>query len=133
MKSFFTPKEIRELVDISYRQIQYWDKSSFISPSYRRRDKYRLYTFGDLVLLKVAEVLRKHGLSIQQLRSKIHMLKGLLAKISFPLGDLNILFEKDNILLFNGEVLVSPGNKQYILFSVKSLREKLNELYQEAA
>ena len=135
MKSFFTPKEIRELVDITYRQIQYWDKSRFIIPSYRRRGKYRLYTFGDLVLLKVAELLRKKGNSIQQLRQTISNLREMLRNITFPFSELNILFKDDQILLFNGEVIMNGNSKDYILFSVKGLRERLDEVYanEEAA
>lgn len=135
MKSFFTPKEIRELVDITYRQIQYWDKSRFIIPSYRRRGKYRLYTFGDLVLLKVAELLRKKGNSIQQLRQTISNLREMLRNITFPFSELNILFKDNQILLFNGEVIMNANSNDYILFSVKGLRERLDEVYasEEAA
>ena len=128
MKSFFTPKEIRELVDITYRQIQYWDKSRFIIPSYRRRGKYRLYTFGDLVLLKVAELLRKKGNSIQQLRRTISNLRDMLRNITFPFSELNILFKDEQILLFNGDVVMNMDN-DYIMFSVKKLRQRLAELY----
>mgnify|MGYP001545817820 CR=1 FL=1 len=83
MKSFFTPKDVRELADVSYRQIQYWDKSNFISPSYRRRGKYRLYTFGDVLQIKIVETLRKKGYSVQQLRETIDTLRSILKKISF--------------------------------------------------
>jgi len=129
LKSFFTPKEIRELVDITYRQIQYWDKSRFIIPSYRRRGKYRLYTFGDLVLLKVAELLRKKGNSIQQLRTTISNLREMLRHISFPFSELNILFKDSQILLFNGDVVMNTDQTDYIMFSVKNLRNRLSEIY----
>ena len=125
MKSFFTPKEIRELVKVSYRQIQYWDKSNFISPSYRRRGKYRLYTFPDLIQLKVAELLRSNDFSIQQLRATIENLRKLLGKISFPFSELNILFKKNRILLFKGDVQISGGAEGYIYFSAKALRRQL--------
>ncbi len=127
MKSFFTPKEIRELVKVSYRQIQYWDKSNFISPSYRRRGKYRLYTFPDLIQLKVAEILRSNGFSIQQLRATIENLRKLLGKITFPFSELNILFRKNRILLFKGDVQITGPSDDYIYFSAKALRRQLEE------
>jgi len=65
MKTFFTPKEVAKIVGLSYRQIQYWDKTNFIKPSYRRRGKYRLYTFQDLIQMKLAKTLRGHEYSIQ--------------------------------------------------------------------
>ncbi len=133
VKSLFSPKEIRELVNITYRQIQYWDKSNFIIPSYRRKGRYRLYTFKDLVLLKIAEVLREHGYSIQQLRSTIGNLKKMIEEISFPFTELNILFKGDEILLFNGEVIMSDNDDEFIRFSVKEFKAKLERLYEEPA
>ncbi|MEA3430125.1 MAG: MerR family transcriptional regulator [Nanoarchaeota archaeon] len=132
MKSFFTPKDVRQFVDITYRQIQYWDKSRFIIPSYRRRGKYRLYTFGDLVLLKVAETLRKNGYSIQELRRTVSNLRDLMNNVTFPFSELNILFnkkKKEGIILFNGEVNATSLD-DYVSFSVGKLRESLNDFYE---
>lgn len=131
MKSFFTPKDVRELADVSYRQIQYWDKSNFISPSYRRRGKYRLYTFGDVLQIKIVETLRKKGYSVQQLRETIDTLRSILKKISFPFTDLKILFEKHRMLIFNGDVVLSHDSDKYIYFSAAALRQKLTELYEQ--
>jgi DNA-binding transcriptional MerR regulator len=130
MKNFFTPKEVRDIVQISYRQIQYWDKSRFISPSYRRRGKYRMYTFEDLVLLKLAETLRKHGYSIQHLRSTISTVRNLIEKCSAPFEELNILFQKERILLFHGDLYCYPGLESYILFSVADLRSICDRMYE---
>lgn len=131
MKSFFTPKDVRELADVSYRQIQYWDKSNFISPSYRRRGKYRLYTFGDVLQIKIVETLRKRGYSVQQLRATIDTLRTILKKISFPFTDLKILFEKHRMLIFNGDVVLSHDSDKYIYFSAAALRKRLAELYEQ--
>ncbi len=133
MKSFFTPKEVAKLVNISYRQIQYWDKTNFIRPSYRRRGKYRLYTFSDLIQLKVARTLRDHDFSIQRLRKTLVSLKELLPQVAHPLVDLTFLIEGDRILVFNGEVLMNDASGQnYIRFDVKSLREEINIQFPES-
>ncbi len=132
MKSFFTPKEVAKLVNISYRQIQYWDKTNFIRPSYRRRGKYRLYTFSDLIQLKVARTLRDHDFSIQRLRKTIVSLKELLPQVTHPLVELTFLIEGDSILVFNGEVLMNAVSGQnYIRFDVKTLREEINTSFPE--
>src|ERR1043166_10220091 len=102
MKSFFTPKEVAKLIGISYRQVQYWDKTNFIKPSYRRRGKYRLYTFSDLIQLEVAKVLRETNISIQRLRKIIKSLKSLLPQVNHPLVELTFLIEGERILVFNG-------------------------------
>jgi DNA-binding transcriptional MerR regulator len=130
MKSFFTPKEVAKLIGISYRQIQYWDKTSFIKPSYRRRGKYRLYTFSDLIQLKVAKVLRETNISIQRLRKIIKSLKGLLPQVNHPLVDLTFLIEGERILVFNGIVLMSSkSTNNYVRFDVKSLRDEIDQTF----
>ena len=130
MKSFFTPKEVAKLIGISYRQIQYWDKTNFIKPSYRRRGKYRLYTFSDLIQLKVAKILRETNFSIQRLRKTIKSLKALLPQVSHPLVDLTFLIEGERILVFNGVVLMnSKSGHDYIRFDVKSLRDEIERTF----
>lgn len=130
MKSFFTPKEVAKLIGISYRQIQYWDKTNFIKPSYRRRGKYRLYTFADLIQLKVAKVLRETNISIQRLRKIIKSLKSLLPQVNHPLVDLTFLIEGERILVFNGVVLMSSkSNANYVRFDVKSLRDEIDRTF----
>ena len=130
MKSFFTPKEVAKLIGISYRQIQYWDKTNFIKPSYRRRGKYRLYTFSDLIQLKVAKVLRETNISIQRLRKIIKSLKSLLPQVNHPLVDLTFLIEGERILVFNGVVLMSSkSTTNYVRFDVKSLRDEIDRTF----
>lgn len=132
MKSFFTPKEVAKIVGISYRQMEYWDKTNFIKPSYRRRGKYRLYTFTDLIPLKLAKEMRDNGASIQRLRRTVSSLGDLLSQATSPLSDLTFLIEGDRILIFNGDVLISGlDSKKYFAFSVGRLREKINRLYPE--
>jgi DNA-binding transcriptional MerR regulator len=132
MKSTFTPKEVVKIVGISYRQIQYWDKTSFIRPSYRSHGKYRQYTFSDLVQMKVAKMLRDREVSIQRLRKIIKMLRDLLPRISFPLSECNLLIEGEKILVFDGDVVMDASTStNYARFDARTLREQINELYAE--
>lgn len=134
MKSFFTPKDVASIVGISYRQIQYWDKTNFIKPSYRRKGKYRLYTFSDLIQLKVAKTLRDHNFSIQRLRKTIKSLRSLLPQVSHPMVDLTFLIEGDRILVFNGEVLMNAiSGQNYIRFDVSKLRDEVDRVFPESA
>jgi len=53
------------------RQIQYWDETGFVRPTARQaagRGSRRLYSFSDLVKLKVVKNLSDHGLSLRQIR-----------------------------------------------------------------
>jgi DNA-binding transcriptional MerR regulator len=130
MKSFFTPKEVARIIDISYRQIQYWDKTNFIKPSYRRKSKYRLYTFTDLFQLKISKVLRRKGFSIQKLRKTIEILKNLLPQVSHPLIELTFLIDENKILVFNGDVVMDEEAEQdYVKFRVRDLRSEVDCLF----
>lgn len=66
----FTTREVQRLTALSSRRIQYWDETDFIRPSIaarKGRGSPRLYSFKDLVQLRVAAELR-HQLSLQALR-----------------------------------------------------------------
>ena len=129
--SFFTPKEVAKLVNISYRQIQYWDKTRFIWPSCRRRGKYRLYTFADLILLKLARVLRDYDFSIQRLRKTVEQIKKLLAKASCTLIEITFVIYGDCVLMFNGDMVLmnSLKGENCIIFSARSLWAEVNEKF----
>lgn len=130
MKSTFSPKEVVKIIGISYRQIQYWDKTSFIRPSYRSHGKYRQYTFSDLVQMRVAKVLRDKDVSIQRLRKIIKLVRELLPRINFPLSDCNLLIEGERILVFNGDVLMDSSTKDnFVRFDARTLRKQIDEMY----
>lgn len=66
----FTTKEAQRLAGLSLRQLQYWDETGFITPSVAARQGRgwpRLYSFQDLVQLRIASQLRQR-LSLQALR-----------------------------------------------------------------
>ena len=134
MKSFFIPKDIQKLLHISYRQLQYWDRTNFIKPSYRRKGKYRLYVFRDLVLLEFTKRLRNLGFSIQQLRQLVRSLRSLLPQTTFPMVDLTILVENDKLILASGDVLMSgAASKSYLVFKVSDLRDKIDDWWPDHA
>ena len=66
----FNTQEAQRLSGLSARRLQYWDETDFIRPSVaarKGRGTPRLYSFRDLVQLRVAAVLRD-TLSLQALR-----------------------------------------------------------------
>ena len=138
MKSFFTPKDVCLLVNISYRQVQYWDRSNFIKPSYRRKGRYRLYTFADLLQLWLAKRLRDHGHSIQELRLLIKSVRGLMAQASVPLMELRFIFDKKVVTVYSGEMLSASTSgkdlesvfgKDYIRIDVAELQAQVDALF----
>ncbi|XVV17677.1 MerR family transcriptional regulator [Actinoplanes sp. CA-131856] len=65
-------------VGISYRQLDYWARTSLVVPSIRGASGAgtdRLYSFRDLVVLKVVKRLLDAGVSLQNVRRAIEALR----------------------------------------------------------
>jgi DNA-binding transcriptional MerR regulator len=65
-------------VGISYRQLDYWARTSLVVPSIRDASgsgTQRLYSFRDLVVLKVVKRLLDAGVSLQNIRKAIETLR----------------------------------------------------------
>lgn len=131
MKSFFWPRDVREIVEVTYRQIQYWDIVGFIKPSHRRHERYRLYTFADLICFKIAMLFITNGMSVQWLK-KSHMIEHLritLASCSYPLEELQFSLEGKRLTVYHGDIILDTLSKTATRYSAKALRRRVNELY----
>ena len=70
--------EVCKLVGISYRQLDYWARTGLVTPSVREAGgsgTQRLYSFHDLVQLKVIKKLTDAGVSLQRVRKAIAYLR----------------------------------------------------------
>jgi DNA-binding transcriptional MerR regulator len=67
----FAAPEVCKIVGISYRQLDYWDRTELLAPSLRVASgsgTQRRYSFEDLVRLKVIKKLLDTGVSLQRIR-----------------------------------------------------------------
>src|SRR5512138_2688938 len=65
-------------VGISYRQLDYWARTGLVVPSVRDASgsgSQRLYSFRDIVVLKVVKRLLDAGVSLQNIRKAIESLR----------------------------------------------------------
>lgn len=63
---------------ISYRQLDYWDRTSLVQPSVRGAagsGSQRLYAFRDILVLKLVKRLLDTGVSLQQIRIAVDQLR----------------------------------------------------------
>ncbi|HEX2090354.1 MAG TPA: MerR family transcriptional regulator [Actinomycetota bacterium] len=70
--------EVCKLVGISYRQLDYWARTGLVTPSVRAAGgsgTQRLYSFRDLVQLKVIKRLLDAGVSLQNVRKAVIYLR----------------------------------------------------------
>ena len=97
----FNSKMVSRIVGVSLRQIQYWDEQGFIRPSVKTaegRGTKRLYSFSDLVQLKVVKDLAGHGLSLQKIRRCLRHLKEFFPARTQPVQSLRYLTDGDKLL-----------------------------------
>src|SRR5436309_919552 len=66
--------EVCKLVGISYQQLDYWARTGLVTPSVRKAGgsgTQRLYSFRDLVQLRVIKKLLDTGISLQKVRRAV--------------------------------------------------------------
>lgn len=67
------------IVGITYRQLDYWARTDLVSPSVQRAEgsgSQRLYSFDDIVALRVVKRLLDTGVTLQQVRMAIAGVRG---------------------------------------------------------
>jgi len=98
----YNAKTAYKLSGITYRQLDYWDRVHFIKPSISEASgsgTVRLYSFEDLVQLKLAGTLKEQGLSLQKIRKAVTYLKTHLHDIAGPLAGLVLITDGKGIFL----------------------------------
>lgn len=71
-----------KIVGITYRQLDYWTRTNLVSPSLqpaKGSGTQRLYSFNDLLQLKVIKNLTDAGASLQKVRQAIDFVRDNLA------------------------------------------------------
>lgn len=79
----FRIPDVQRIVGISYRQLDYWARTALVRPSVRDAGgsgTQRLYSFQDLVELKVIKKLLDEGISLQRIRKAVGFLRDQLKK-----------------------------------------------------
>ena len=68
----FTAQQASRLTDCTAHQLRYWDKVGLVQPTLQqtggRPGRRRLYSFRDLVALRVVKSLLDNGMSVQRVR-----------------------------------------------------------------
>jgi DNA-binding transcriptional MerR regulator len=87
------------LVGISYRQLDYWARTDLIKPSVqdaRGSGSQRLYSFPDVVQLKVIKRLLDAGMSLKRIRQAVEILRQQM-RSERPLADVTLLSDGSTI------------------------------------
>lgn len=74
----FRSPQVCAVVGITYRQLDYWDRSGLLGPSMQSATgsgTQRLYTFQDIVTLRVVKRLKDAGTSLHKIRAAFDQLE----------------------------------------------------------
>lgn len=121
--AYFNTKMVCDIVGITYRQVNYWDKTGIIKPSIVQASGYgsrRLYSFVDLVQFRVAKSLKDAGLSLQKIRKSLRWLGANYPSIKHPLATLKFLTDGETIFKVSSDrkIIVDTLNSGQIVHSI---------------
>jgi DNA-binding transcriptional MerR regulator len=88
IKRTYTAGQAATAAGVAYHHVYHWDKTGLLKPSVQQADGYealRLYSFGDIVALKVVSELRQAGFSCEALGKIVGFLQA--RKYSKPQTD----------------------------------------------
>jgi predicted RNase H-like HicB family nuclease len=128
----FNTKTVSKITRLSYRQIDYWDSTHFIKPSVSEASGYgsvRLYSFNDLIQLRVAKTLMDKGVSLQRIRKAITYLKKSMPEVKQPLSELRFLTDGETIFVLTRDrkVIIDTLKSGQLVFSL-ALGEIIEDL-----
>lgn len=144
VKQGFRTSEVSKITGLTQRQLDHWDRTGFLKPSLdpgEGRGKVRLYSFNDLVQLKVVKELRDAGVSLQALRKVVGHLRtaeGLenpLAEARLVVSGSDVILVKSSKELISALELPGQGVLCFVLDVPKmvgELRDSVNELWKTA-
>lgn len=119
----YNTRVVSKITGLSVRQIDYWDRTHFIKPSVSEASGYgsvRLYSFNDLVQLKVAKTLMDKGVNLQKIRKALNYLKKNMPEIKKPLAELIFLTDSDTIFVLTKDkkVIIDTLRSGQLVFSI---------------
>jgi DNA-binding transcriptional MerR regulator/predicted RNase H-like HicB family nuclease len=128
----FSADVARRAVGITYRQLDYWDKTGLVRPSIKQargKGSRRVYSFEDLVELRVIAQLLRIGVPLAAVRRAARYVRQHFAELVRPLARLALVAEGKRILVraTDGKALIdaTSGGQVVISFSVAPIAEEL--------
>ena len=127
----FTTKQVMSFTDLTSRQLNYFDTTGLLTPSVQPaqgRGTSRLYSFRDVVALRLIAKLRGQGISLQSVRRAVnylHTMKqiALSASVLAFNGDDVVLVDRNQLAI---SLLQHPG-QLCILIDVGGITHEVEE------
>lgn len=126
MHNPYSTNLVRKLTGATLNQLKYWVRINLVSPE--REGKSSLYSFKDIVKLRVLVSLRHRGLSLQKVRKGIETLSNMLPEDE-PLTRLIIYTDGiDMIVVEKGKYFSAITRQQYLRFDTEQIGSEIISL-----
>ena len=121
MQQGYTGPEVCKITDISYRQLDHWTTTKLITASVRNikgSGFHRIYSFNDIVLVKLVKKLRSAGISLQKIRIALKNVNKILGKNS-NISDVSIFSDGSSIyVLTDNDQMIDLLKKGQAVFGI---------------
>jgi DNA-binding transcriptional MerR regulator len=83
----YTSREAAEISGVPFFTIDYWGRTKFLSPTVapgrgRGKGRQRMYSYGDVIRLRIARELRDQKVSLETLRTVVQKLASVEAELA---------------------------------------------------
>src|ERR1700720_3923854 len=120
----FTRREFQRLLDVTDKQLNYWERLQLVSP--RKGGAEKFYDFRDLISLRTAKQLIEKGVSANRLRRSLLALNQKLSEVQTPLTELRILSNGRDVIVERDGARLEPISGQFVLnFDTRELGDKV--------
>ena len=131
--------QVCKLVEITYRQLNYWARTDLLTPSIQDATgsgSQRLYSFQDIVQLKVVKRLLDAGMSLEKIRQAMNFLN----EAETPLAEVTLLSDGTTIYAAHSpDEVVDIFQRGQGVFGIavgpveQELQGQIHELFPESA
>ena len=121
MQQGYTGPEVCNITGISYRQLDHWTTTKLIDASVRNikgSGFHRIYSFNDIILVKLVKKLRSAGVSLQKIRIALKNVNKILGKNS-NISDVSIFSDGSSIyVLSDNDQMIDLLKKGQAVFGI---------------
>ena len=115
----FNTKTTSKIIGVSLRQLQHWDEKGLVKPSVREaagKGTMRLYSYIDLIQLRVVKTLRDNRISLQKILRSLEYLQSHFPQIKRPLLELKFLTDGETIFILTSyqKEILDTLKKQFV-------------------
>lgn len=132
----FTSRQVCKLLDISYRQLNYWESKKLVTPSINKpkgSGESRLYSVSDIRRLKVIKEFRDMGFNLKKIRMCLNTLRDFFPGLKYTILEGQIFSQEKSIFIMskNPDINVDfliDGGSLVLYVPLKSWMEELKKI-----